>query len=437
MTSFDAFTLAKPLYRALRQAGYETPTPIQQKAIPHAMAGRDVLGLAQTGTGKTAAFLLPLLDRIVRTPQASPGQMGVRALVLAPTRELAAQIIDSAKALGRFTEVNTALVVGGAPIGKQVRRLRFGVDLLVATPGRLIDLMERRAVDLSRLEVLVLDEADQMLDLGFIKPLRRIVSETPASRQTLFFSATFPKEVAGLARDFLQNPERVEAAPPASVADRVVQQAAFIKATDKPNLLSQWLRDMPVERAIVFTRTKRGAERVSKRLQADEIAADAIHGDKTQGQRTRALKAFRDGQCRILVATDVAARGIDIPGVSHVFNYELPNVPEQYVHRIGRTARAGAEGLAISFVAPDERAFLKDIEKLTGQRLDLAVLPEGYDNIRPMERDAGAPPRGPAKKRNGPRRPPFGQGKKPFAANGEGRPAHAKRPRRKPAEARA
>ncbi|MEO0500190.1 MAG: DEAD/DEAH box helicase, partial [Pseudomonadota bacterium] len=377
MTSFKDMKLAEPLIRALDSEGYHEPTPIQAQTIPLGLAGRDVLGIAQTGTGKTAAFALPILDRFARdTARIKPGRP--RCLVLAPTRELATQIAVSFRTYGRFLRLSTETAFGGTPVGKQKRALQRGVDILVATPGRLIDLLEQRALTLDGIEVLVLDEADQMLDMGFIHALRRIVPLVPKARQTLFFSATMPKDIAELAGRYLTKPEKVAVTPVATTAERVEQMATFVNQNEKQALLTVTLEREPIERALVFTRTKHGADRVVRHLLAADIKAAAIHGNKSQAQRERALEAFRDGKCRVLVATDIAARGIDIDGVSHVINFEVPNVPEQYVHRIGRTARAGADGLAISFVAKDEKPYLRDIEKLTRQRIEMVPLPENF-----------------------------------------------------------
>lgn len=377
MTNFSNLSLAEPIAKAVAAEGYETPTPIQLKAIPPALEGRDLVGIAQTGTGKTAAFALPILDRLARHP-APLRPKSPRVLVLAPTRELASQIAASFFAYGRFIKVSVAVVFGGVPINRQIRELHRGVDVLVATPGRLIDLIDRKAVMLSSIEVAVLDEADQMLDLGFIHALRTIMPLLPKARQTLLFSATMPKAIAALADQYQANPVRVAVAPVATTAERVEQFATFVRAGDKQGLLTLTLQEDAVGRALVFTRTKHGADKVVRSLEKSGLRAAAIHGNKSQPQREKALEAFRSGRTRILVATDIAARGLDIDGVTHVVNYDVPNVPEQYVHRIGRTARAGAAGVAISFVADDERAYLRDIERLTRQRVALAPLPEGF-----------------------------------------------------------
>lgn len=377
MTTFASLNLAEPIARAVAAEGYETPTPIQTQAIPPALEGRDILGIAQTGTGKTAAFALPILDRLARNP-APLRPKSARVMVLAPTRELAAQIAASFSAYGRNIRVCVATVFGGVPINRQIRDLQRGVDVLVATPGRLIDLLDRKAVMLNAVEVAVLDEADQMLDLGFIHALKRILPLMPKERQTLLFSATMPKSIADLAGAYQKDPVEVAVAPVATTAERVEQVAAHVRKADKPALLALTLQDETIDRALVFTRTKHGADKLVRSLDKAGVRAAAIHGDKSQPQREKTLGAFRAGSLRILIATDIAARGLDIDGVSHVINYEIPNVPEQYVHRIGRTARAGAAGVAISFVGEDERAYLRDIERLTRLKIDIAALPEGF-----------------------------------------------------------
>ena len=351
--------LATPLLKSLEMLGHTDPTPIQAQAIPALLDGHDLLGIAQTGTGKTGAFALPVLHMLnasqkegQRTPKST------RALVLAPTRELANQIEESFREYGQLLGLKTVVVVGGVPIPRQIRQLEKGTDVLIATPGRLEDLMKQRAVTVQHVSHLILDEADQMLDLGFIHVLKRIASALPKDRQTLLFSATMPKAIAELAAQFLKNPKRVSVAPESTTAERVTQYAYFPKAKDKPSLMARLLKDREVKRAIIFTRTKHGANRLVKQLDAANLDALAIHGNKTQAQRQKALNAFREGKCNILVATDVAARGIDIPHVSHVYNYELPDVPEQYVHRIGRTARAGNSGEAIALVSDAERSNL-------------------------------------------------------------------------------
>ena len=368
MNNFDALNLAEPLARALADLGHTTPTPIQAQAIPPALDGRDVMGIAQTGTGKTAGFTLPTLTHIFRD-DVEPPKRGARVLALAPTRELAVQIAESVREYGRhMPHLSVACVYGGKPIARQIQRLSGGNDVLVATPGRLIDLLERKAIKLDQVEVLILDEADQMLDMGFIHALKKIVKVLPKDRQTLFFSATLAPKIKTLSKQFLNDPVHVSVTPAGRTADRVTQKIYKMKRGDKQDRLAVELLQDNVGRSLVFTRTKHGADRVVKRLAKVGIKAVAIHGNKNQNQRTRALDAFKSGDVQTLVATDVAARGIDIPDITHVFNFDLPNVPEQYVHRIGRTARAEAEGIAISFVATerdtDEEKYLRDIEKL-------------------------------------------------------------------------
>jgi len=370
--NFADFGLLPAILDALADEGYTTPTPIQSKAIPFVLGGRDLCGIAQTGTGKTAAFALPILHRLAaRTGPAARG--ACRVLVLSPTRELASQIADSFRTYGGRLPLSTTVVFGGVPLGAQQRRLASGVDILVATPGRLLDLIDRGALTLSKVEVLVLDEADRMLDLGFIHALKRIVKLLPTKRQTLLFSATMPHPIAELASSYLSEPVKVSVAPAATTAQRVEQGVMFVAPEQKRDVLTTMLRDPSFERVLIFTRTKHGADRVARHLCSSGIEAAAIHGNKSQPQRERALAGFRAGTGRVLVATDIAARGIDVENVTHVINFELPNVPEDYVHRIGRTARAGAAGIAIAFCSDDEKAYLRNIERLT--RLSVPVLP--------------------------------------------------------------
>jgi superfamily II DNA/RNA helicase len=363
LTLFHDFGLAEPITRALSEEKYAVPTPIQSQTIPLALSCRDVIGIAQTGTGKTAAFALPILHHLFsnRRPLV---RKSCRVLVLSPTRELSGQILDSFRAYGRHLRVRAALVIGGVPMGGQVRALLDGVDVLVATPGRLLDLVKGNALRLGEVEFLVLDEADRMLDMGFIHDIRKIVAKLPARRQTLFFSATMPQAIAELAGQMLRDPVRVAVTPAASTVDSVEQRILRVDRAAKPAALADLLKREPIDRALVFTRTKRGADRVVRGLARAGIAAQAIHGNKSQNQRDRVLADFRTGKVRTLVATDIAARGIDVDGISHVVNFDLPNVPETYVHRIGRTARAGANGVAISLCDAEEAAFLRDIEKL-------------------------------------------------------------------------
>lgn len=363
MFDFDMLGLAPELNNNLKAMNFKEPTPIQNKAIPLALEGHDILGLAQTGTGKTLAFGLPLINHLLEQP-ARPEPKTTKALILAPTRELVNQIAESLKTLTGGTRVKVATVVGGQSINKQITILNRGTDILVATPGRLIDLMERGAIRLSEARYLVLDEADQMLDMGFIHALRQIAPKLGTPRQTMLFSATMPKQMEELSRAYLENPRRVQVAPPGKAADKITQSVHFMEKARKSWKLRDILEKNPEALTLVFSRTKHGAEKLKKGLVADGFNADSIHGNKSQGQRDRAIEAFRSGETTILVATDVAARGIDIPGVAFVINFDLPNVPDNYVHRIGRTARAGREGEAISFCAADEVDLLLQIQKV-------------------------------------------------------------------------
>jgi ATP-dependent RNA helicase RhlE len=369
---FSDLGLPTRLVSRMAEQGLARPTPIQAQAIPHALAGRDVLGLAQTGTGKTAAFGLPLIDALTTTRR-HPAPKSASALILAPTRELATQIVGALTGFaGGRGALRIALVVGGKSINPQIQTLARGTDILVATPGRLIDLLDRRAVNLGSTRFLVLDEADQMLDLGFIHALRRIAPLLPQDRQTMMFSATMPKQMADLSRAYLRNPMRVEVSPPGRAAEKVSQSVHFVAKEEKQARLIDLLDTHRNDRSLVFARTKHGAERLMKQLDRAGFATASIHGNKSQGQRDRALAAFRDGEIRVLVATDVAARGIDIPGVGHVYNFELPNVPENYVHRIGRTARAGRSGRAVALCAAEEMAEFRAIEKVLGTGINVA-----------------------------------------------------------------
>jgi len=414
LTQFTDFGLGAPILKALAAEGYTHPTPIQAQAIAPVLAGRDLCGIAQTGTGKTAAFALPILERLANAP-ANKGPRGPRVLVLAPTRELASQIAKSFDVYGAGLRIRTATVFGGVSQRPQVDAIRRGVDVLVATPGRLLDLIEQRHLSLSAIEILVVDEADQMLDLGFIVPLKRIVKLVPAQRQTLFFSATMPKTIAQLADQLLTDPVQVAVAPVATTAEKVEQSVMFVATAQKQGLLDAVLADPAMERVLVFTRTKHGADKVVRGLAKAGVDAQAIHGNKSQAQRERALAAFKNSGIRVLVATDIAARGIHVESVSHVVNYDLPNVPESYVHRIGRTARAGAAGMAISFCNGEERAYLRDIEKLTRMAIPVAATPAGIvaDHERPGPAEA---PR-----RDGRRPQRHGQGRPQ-----QGRPQQAK-----------
>ncbi len=394
--TFHALGLSKGLLDALKSKKYTEATPIQRQAIPLVLSGRDLLGIAQTGTGKTAAFMLPSIERLVASSRGRPIPGSARMLVLAPTRELAAQIAEAARGYAANTHLTVGVVFGGVPVGKSIREVSRGLDVLVATPGRLLDLVDQRALDLSRVEILVLDEADQMLDLGFVHALKAIVKLVPSRRQTLFFSATMPKTIRQLADAYLRDPAQVAVAPVATTAERVEQSVTFVNQADKQALLTVFCQSASVERALVFSRTKHGADKIVRFLGAAGIEANAIHGNKSQAQRERALDLFRSGEVPVLVATDIAARGIDIPGVSHVLNFDLPNVPEQYVHRIGRTARAGAQGIAIAFCSNEERGYLRDIERLTRQRIGVQPLPEDFSaTVETLKRLKPAPRKNP------------------------------------------
>ena len=392
--TFADLGLAEPLLRALDAAKYTHPTPIQARTIPLLIEGRDVLGIAQTGTGKTAAFALPVLQRLSQSGRRAQPK-GPLALVLAPTRELAVQIAKSFGTYGRGLGLRLGMVSGGLGFGRQIETLQRGVDILVATPGRLLDLMQRGNVRLDQVSFLVLDEADRMFDMGFIKDVRRIAASVAKQRQTLLFSATMPPDVARLAAEILKNPERVEIAPQGRTVDRIDQRVYFVNAASKRALLGHLLADTSLERVIVFTRTKRGANRVAEALDRSGVRSEAIHGNKSQNARQRALESFSRGRARVLVATDLAARGIDVAGVTHVINYELPADAESYVHRIGRTGRAGASGIAVSFCDGSERGQLKSIERLTKQRLAVVPTPANEDLPQelPRQRDDREPQR--------------------------------------------
>jgi ATP-dependent RNA helicase RhlE len=373
LTQFTDFGLATPILQALAGEGYVTPTPIQTQAIPHVLAGRDLLGIAQTGTGKTAAFALPILTRLAADKRPVEKRT-CRVLVLSPTRGLASQIAESFRTYGRGLGLSTAVVFGGVSMRAQIQALVRGVDILVATPGRLLDHLQQRTLQLGGVEVFVLDEADRMLDMGFIQPIRKIVRTLPAVHQNLFFSATMPKEIEALASDLLRDPVKVAVVPSATTVELIDQRVIMVDANAKRALLARILGEESMRRILVFTRTKHGADRVVRHLETCGIDSAAIHGNKSQGQRERALAQFRSGATRVLVATDIAARGIDVDDVSHVINFDLPNIPESYVHRIGRTARAGAAGIAISFCdGGEERAYLRDIEKLIRRQLPVTV----------------------------------------------------------------
>ena len=390
-TSFESLGLAEPLRRALSAENYLKPTPIQVQAIPVLAQGKDLLGVAQTGTGKTAAFALPILHRLSLSSE--PRHPGApRALILAPTRELAGQIGERVRVYGRHLNLRSTVIFGGVGQGQQVKALKAGVDILIATPGRLLDLCNQRHVRLENVSILVLDEADRMLDMGFIRDVRKIVGQCRKERQTLLFSATMPPSISKLAHDILVNPVRVDVSPAEVTVDRVEQRVYFVGAQEKRTLLASLVKGPTVGQAVIFTRTKRGADRVCRHLVQEGLAAVALHGNKAQNARVRALDGFRSGRVRVLVATDIAARGIDVPGISHVINYELPNEPESYVHRIGRTARAGAQGMAWSLCDHTERPYLKAIERLMQSSVEVAEHPLAVT-------------RGPAATREAPRRP--------------------------------
>ncbi|KQV64604.1 DEAD/DEAH box helicase [Rhizobium sp. Root1220] len=433
MTNFESLGVSKPIVATLFQLGIETPTPIQEKAIPLLLAGRDLIGLAQTGTGKTAAFGLPLIEKLI-PEERRPDNRTTRTLILAPTRELVNQIAMNLKNFLRKSHLRINVVVGGVSINKQQLQLEKGTDILVATPGRLLDLINRRAIGLTAVRYLVLDEADQMLDLGFVHDLRKISKMVPKKRQTMLFSATMPKAIADLAADFLTDPVKVEVTPPGKAADKVEQYVHFVNGkNDKTDLLKKSLSENPDGRAIVFLRTKHGAEKLMKHLEHVGYSVASIHGNKSQGQRERALKAFKDGDIKTLIATDVAARGIDIPAVSHVYNYDLPEVAEAYVHRIGRTARAGRDGIAIAFCAPDETRLLRDIERLMSINIAVAsgAAPANMNATPKRANNGGGANRGQG--RGGEGRGGEGRGE---GHRGGGRPERRPRPERQPMSAR-
>jgi ATP-dependent RNA helicase RhlE len=380
--TFDDLRLHPTLLQAVSEEGYSIPTPIQIEAIPHVMQGLDLMGCAQTGTGKTAAFALPILHRLMQTPRVA-GKPAIRTLILAPTRELAAQIHDSFRVYGRHAGFRSAVIFGGVNQKPQVSALISGVDIVIATPGRLMDLMGQGFVDFRHLEQLVLDEADNMLDMGFIHDIRKIITRLPAKRQTLMFSATMPREIRELAQTILKSPVRVQVAPESAAADTVDQCVYFVEKSQKPGMLVHYLKSYSAQRVLVFSRTKHGADKIAKYLVRAGLRAEAIHGNKSQNARVRAMKNFKSVAPPVLIATDIAARGLDIDEVSHVLNYDLPNVPETYVHRIGRTGRAGATGIAVSFCDSEERAYLRDIEKLTRNRVRVEETPHQLPKAPP------------------------------------------------------
>ena len=377
--SFENLQLIEPLLRAVKQEGYTHPTPIQEKSIPIILSRRDLLGCAQTGTGKTAAFAIPMLQILHQEKSLPNNTRGIKALILTPTRELAIQIEESFAAYGKYAGLRHTVIFGGVPQGRQTQILQRGVDILVATPGRLLDLIDQGYISLREIQLFVLDEADRMLDMGFVHDVRKIVSKLPQKRQTLFFSATMPPEIQKLANTILVNPEKVEVTPVSSTADTIQQQLYFVEKKDKKSLLLHLLKNNAINTALVFTRTKHGADKVAQELNRAGVRAEAIHGNKSQNARQAALSNFKNQQTRVLVATYIAARGIDIDELSHVINYELPNVPETYVHRIGRTGRAGASGIALSFCDQEEKEFLRDIHKVI-----LKSIPVVEDHPFPM-----------------------------------------------------
>jgi len=404
MTNFADLGLRAPILRAVEEGGYKTMTPIQAQAIPIVLGGKDLIGVAQTGTGKTAAFSLPIIQMLLKG-EGKRKPKTTRSLILAPTRELAIQIGENIREYSKYLHLRTTLVFGGASEKPQIKSMQAGVDILIATPGRLLDLMNQRHILLGAAEFLVLDEADRMLDMGFIRDITKIVAQLPKDRQTVLFSATMPKSVEKFAGEILRSPKRVDVAPTATTAEKVEQHVLMVPKERKRDLLAHMLKDTAIERVIVFTRTKHGANRVAKQLDQLGIAAGAIHGNKSQNARQKALKEFREGDIRVLVATDVAARGIDVDGVTHVINFELPNEPESYVHRIGRTARAGATGISYSFCDHEERTYLRDIEKIIRQRVEvLEDHPYHREGIEIRYDDdgkeiTGAPPRKSAPRR--------------------------------------
>lgn len=411
---FCDLSLIPPILKAADEAGYEAPSPIQQKAIPPVLAGRDLLGCAQTGTGKTAAFAMPILQRLSASPVKSGAKRPIRALILTPTRELALQIDECFEAYGRYLPLRHCVIFGGVNQNPQVAQLKKGVDILTATPGRLNDLIGQGHIDLAGVEIFVLDEADRMLDMGFVRDVKRVLRYLPAQKQTLLFSATMPKEIEDLANSLLHDPKKVMVAPPSTTVERIEQSVYFVDKGNKRRLLAKLLKQPEVTSALVFTRTKHGADRVVRELAREGIEAMAIHGNKSQNARQTALSRFKSGEIRVLVATDIAARGIDVNGLSHVFNYDLPNIPETYVHRIGRTARAGRDGVAVSFCDYNEKAYLADIEKLT--RIHIPVIEHEW----PMQIfEAPAPAQ---------------RGARPAPANAKKQPQPQKKPRTKQSE---
>ena len=423
---FDALNLIDPICRAVRDEEYTSPTPIQMQAVPHLLEGRDLLGCAQTGTGKTAAFALPILQRLQESNQPA-GPKGVRSLILTPTRELAVQISESLDVYGRYMNLKQTVVYGGVRQEKQVKALRRGVDILVATPGRLLDLYNQKCFHLDKVEIFVLDEADRMLDMGFLPDVKKIHSKISKNSQAMLFSATMPKEIQHLTQSFLKDPVKIEVAPPSTTVEKIDQRVLFVDRENKNALLKSMLEDATIERALIFARTKHGANKIVKNLSKSKIKADAIHGNKSQSARIDALNKFKTGKVRVLVATDIASRGIDVDGITHVINYELPNEPESYVHRIGRTARAGATGMALSLCDLGELGYLKRIEQATNKTVAVEA-----DHIYHSEsiaskrgRSFGSKPKSTQRKRNFGYRPASGKNSRPAARNG--RPQRGRR----------
>jgi|TARA_R110002072_G_scaffold254433_1_gene413298 ATP-dependent RNA helicase RhlE len=429
--SFKDLGLSDALVKAVKEKGYTTPSPIQEKAIPHILAGKDVLASAQTGTGKTAGFTLPVLQYLSETKH--PKYRPLRALVLTPTRELAAQVYDNVREYSSYLNIHSAVVFGGVKAASQIATLRRGVDILVATPGRLLDLHDQKAVSFKRIDVLILDEADRMLDMGFVRDINKIISFMPAKRQNLMFSATFSKDIKQLAQGILRNPVMVEAEPENSTAEMVTQKAYQVDKNKKTEVVTNLIKNGNWNQVLIFMRTKHGANKLTKKLLQSGISAAAIHGNKSQGARTKALSNFKTNDIRVLVATDIAARGLDIPLLPHVINFELPNIPEDYVHRIGRTGRAGASGEAISLVCSEETEYQREIEKLLGKKLSTEII-EGYeptDNAPPKR--AATQTKGSFNKNtsggNKSKKKPHFKGNKPSSPSGRGRTGAPKKKR--------
>ena len=422
--NFAGLGVAEPILRALSAENYTHPTPIQAKAIPALLSGRDLLGIAQTGTGKTAAFGIPLLQKL-SIGHVPPQAKQAKALILAPTRELAVQIEESLRTYGHFLNLKMTVILGGVNQNTQVRNMSKGVDILVATPGRLLDLVQQRHINLGAVNSFIVDEADRMLDMGFIRDVRKLVAMLPRDRQSMLFSATMPDDIVKLTHDMLRTPERIEIAPQGKTADRITQKLYIVPAPQKRQLLSALLKDLAMNRVIVFTRTKHGANKVAEHLSRTGEVAEAIHGNKSQNARQRALDMFKTGKARVLVATDIAARGIDIDDISHVVNFEMPNEPESYVHRIGRTARAGGEGIAISFCDSSERGYLRDIERLI--RTKIEVVPHELPDLTEEQRRQMEEPRRPHGHRHGGHKPHghSKHGSGPAGHRGGGHPAEA------------